>query len=82
LKHVELAGFDEGLTYDACTPTNRVLLGGNVRTEELSTITFIPYADDARFDATEYTSEFEHLAWNDLKDPNGERTPFSIRGFT
>ena len=71
LKTISLTPSQPYPTYEACTPTNKIIFGSNTGVDEYSSIGFIPYADDPKFRLEEYVSEMD-LAWNDLEDPNRE----------
>lgn len=57
--------------YEACTPTSRNVNGDPFLNEMAS---FVPYADDMKFDVVKYLDSFPSFRWQvDFKDPDGKR---------
>jgi hypothetical protein len=59
--------------YEACTPSVQTvaLRLGSAAHDELDVTPFVPYADDATFDAKAYLNQFRRFAWQELADPDG-----------
>jgi hypothetical protein len=59
--------------YESCTPASQTiaLRMGSAAHDELDVAPFVPYADDAAFNAREYLSQFRRFAWEELVDPDG-----------
>lgn len=47
--------------YEACTPAYRTILHG----DDANDLSFIPFADDPRFDGKAYAAEYKRFAWQE-----------------